>query len=485
MRILVLTRGIRASGKSAWIKEMGLSEYAISVDSIRLMLSSPDILPRVETPSCAYQITNKYNKAIRSTLLTLLEIRLRDGCFTIIDDTHIETSLLRSYEALTKKYHYRTLVVDFSHVPLQTIIDNNAKMLPYQALPIHILESMYQTLQYYSQKPLPPRYSVYKYDQILHTKYAKSILNFSPKNLSSYAQIHHIGDIHGCFDTLLTYLIYTNSHTPTHSLSKAKDMLERSHFSSDICMKFLNPSIYYIFLGDYIDRGVQNAYVVRFLLGIMNLKNVHLLEGNHERWLDKWGKEEIISNHFSATIKDLEKNGLKPEDTNRLYAKLKQCAYYHYRGKKVLCTHGGLSTMPTNLLLVPTNEIIYGSGEREEMPECARIFTENTARNTFQIFGHRNKEKCPMRLHKRNFALEGGVEYGGALRIAVLKKDSAPLFTYSATAKHTAKKYAKLHSLMGAIESKDNFVKLYAQNRHNLKARTKYFSLLKGLFGGL
>ena len=33
MRILALMRGIPASGKSTWIKNMGLSEYTLSADS--------------------------------------------------------------------------------------------------------------------------------------------------------------------------------------------------------------------------------------------------------------------------------------------------------------------------------------------------------------------------------------------------------------------------------------------------------------------
>ena len=46
MRILVLMRGIPASGKSTWIANMGLSEYTLSADSLRLMASSPVLLPK-------------------------------------------------------------------------------------------------------------------------------------------------------------------------------------------------------------------------------------------------------------------------------------------------------------------------------------------------------------------------------------------------------------------------------------------------------
>ena len=49
----------------------------------------------------------------------------------------------------------------------------------------------------------------------------------------------------------------------------------------------------YIFLGDYVDRGNQNAEVMNWLYSIMNLPNVCLLEGNHEKWLKDYGNSVL------------------------------------------------------------------------------------------------------------------------------------------------------------------------------------------------
>lgn len=57
-------------------------------------------------------------------------------------------------------------------------------------------------------------------------------------NLSKYRKIHHIGDIQGCFSILKEYL---------------------QELEDDEC---------YIFLGDYIDRGIENGKVLKFLLKI-------------------------------------------------------------------------------------------------------------------------------------------------------------------------------------------------------------------------
>ena len=477
MRILVLMRGIPASGKSTWIANMGLSEYTLSADSLRLMASSPVLLPKsknaIDLESTEFAksqtldslaligINQQNDKQVWKLLFTLLEMRLKQGDFTIIDATHTSIKALRAYETLANTYRYRLIVIDFSHIPLEVALQRNA-CRGYKSVPVDILESMYKTLQ--DSLTLPSRYLVLKADEIapLQDKTCQSMLHFNPINLNTYTQIHHIGDIHGCFETFLNYLIYT--HSSPYSLQDALHILEQSQFAPQICARFLNPKAYYIFLGDYIDRGVQNAQVVRFLLGIMDLPNVCLLEGNHERWLYKWGKEELGANEFSTfTLKNLEQGGISSKDTHRLYSKLRQCAYYTFDEKIILCTHGGLPTLPNNLLLVATKQLIYGSGGYEDMQECAKSFALSTASNTYQVFGHRNREKHPMRVYERNFALEGGVEFGGALRIAVLTKTPLP-YRYATKAQNS--KLMAQSPLMGVIRHTDNFTQIYMQNKH-------------------
>ena len=483
MRILVLMRGIPASGKSTWIANMGLNEYTLSADSLRLMASSPVLLPKSKSnailsesadstkshalDSLAFTGINQQNdKQVWKLLFTLLEMRLKQGDFTIIDATHTSIKALRAYETLANTYRYRLIVIDFSHIPLEVALQRNA-CRGYKSVPVDILESMYKTLQDSLLQSLPSRYTIIKANEITALQ-ENSMLHFTPLNLNAYTEIHHIGDIHGCFETLLHYLYLTNPLE--YSFQDSLHILEQSHFNSSVCAQFLNPKAYYIFLGDYIDRGIQNAQVVRFLLGIMDLPNVCLLEGNHERWLYKWGKEDIGTNEFSIfTLKDLENGGVGSKDTHRLYSKLRQCAYYTYDNKIVLCTHGGLPTLPNNLLLVATKQLIYGSGGYEDMQECAKSFALSTASNTYQVFGHRNREKHPMRVYERNFALEGGVEFSGALRVLILTKTSLPPFSVIKTMP-TQSSLSMQDSLMGRHTSKDNFTLIYMQNKHNTSA---------------
>lgn len=331
MRVLALMRGIPASGKSSWIKRLGLEEYAISPDTLRLLASAPIYLPEskiADDTSTLRAINQKNDKQVWKILFELLEMRMERGDFTIIDATHTSLSALRAYEGLASAYRYRLVVVDFSATPLEEAKKRN-KSRGYKAVPEAVLESMHACLQESLQTPLPARYALVNASEVdsmnLDSAGADSSakpsapniapanpLIFTPQNLDKYRRIHHIGDIHGSFDALLDYLLLAgaifdtlessaNSNTKPNPESnadsspdsrapkrreQAKRALYDSNFRQDICAQFLRKDEYYIFLGDYIDRGLQNAEVIAFLLGVMELPNVCLIEGNHERWLN-------------------------------------------------------------------------------------------------------------------------------------------------------------------------------------------------------
>lgn len=519
MRVLVLMRGIPGSGKSSWIKQFGLEDYALSPDAIRLMFEAPSLLisPKNEEnkDSSVFQaIAQQYDKQVWKTLFTILESRLERGNFTIIDATHISHDALRAYEVLASKYRYRIVVIDFSHIPLETAKRQN-RMRGFKSVPDSVVESMHIRLQESIKNPLNTRYNILRSDTISPlvlyneqnnvTTYLQQLdamssssknvsfnpLIFAPTNLNNYKKIHHIGDIHGCFNVLLAYLLFSTTLSQNNpnipNISDILKTLQTTNFAKEECVKLIQPNEYYIFLGDYIDRGVQNAEVIQFLLGIMDLPNVCLLEGNHERWLNKWGREDLGENEFSTfSAQDLANAALSPKDTHRLYAKLRQCAYYIYDDKLVLSTHGGLSTLPPNLLLVATHQMIYGVGEYSNTQQCAQSFTLSTPKHIYQAFGHRNKEKLPMRIYERNLVLEGGVEFGGALRVAILEHHpcrsyasqshctdsvliNSPFTTNNKLITNSCEtQHIKQNSFIGVIWRNDKFTEIYVQNRSNL-----------------
>ena len=183
----------------------------------------------------------------------------------------------------------------------------------------------------------------------------------------------------------------------------------------------IDPDTFYIFCGDYIDRGIENAEVIKLLREWYKLPNVLLLEGNHERWLKKYGtKEPIESAVFKYhTQKELLSGGILPNMAHEIYRKYGQMAYYTFDDKTVLVSHGGT---PSSYISVeqPTQEMTNGVGKYEDIVKVIDTFNKDVeGTNTYQVCGHRNPYHLPVQ-NGNFFLLEDEVEFGGHLRLAIL-----------------------------------------------------------------
>ena len=114
---------------------------------------------------------------------------------------------------------------------------------------------------------------------------------------------------------------------------------------------------------------------------------------------------------------------IKKSDMRQLCRKFGQVCYFTYGDKKVLVSHGGLSSMKDNLIYISTEQIIRGVGDYEDYLECAKAFEKSTDENTYQISGHRNVTNVPVQATDRCFNLEGKVEFGGHLRVVTLDEN--------------------------------------------------------------
>ena len=253
-------------------------------------------------------------------------------------------------------------------------------------VPDEVIEKMYSRFE---TQQVPTGVTVIQPDEL-------DTIWYKPANFDRYNRIHHIGDIHGCNTVLQEYL---------------KDGMHDDEL--------------YIFCGDYIDRGIENVEVIKFLFNIMDKPNVILLEGNHERWLWYWahGGTSQSKEFENVTRRQLEAGGLDTKVARMLYRKLNQCVYYRFGEKTVLVTHGGLSLIPDNLTKVASEQMIRGVGRYGDYLDVAATFDQTMPENTYQIFGHRNTEDSPIAMSDRCFNLEGAIEQGGCLRAVVLDAD--------------------------------------------------------------
>lgn len=379
MRTLLLLRGIQASGKSTWIKENNLEPYTLSADNIRLNIANP-----VLTEDGSYEISQKYNKVTWELLYKYLEMRMQNGDFTIIDATHSDLKLLNKYKDLANTYKYTIYCLEFD-VPLEEALKRNKERDDYKYVPERVIERTYETIK--NNEKLPS--ALKKIETI------DEIINFYTADVNQYEKVVIIGDIHSCAEPL-------------------KEVL-----------KDFNEETLYIFVGDYFDRGIQPVETFNIILDLLEKPNVILIEGNHEEKSMKkfiYDEEKYTKSFEETTLLPL----LKEYDVDyvraslkKIYKKLRQCFAFEFRGKKFLCTHGGLPLVP-KLTLVSAKEMIHGVGKYET--EIGEIYSENYKKGLcqgfIQVHGHRGVNDGQF-----SYCLEDRVEFGGELKVLTIDNE--------------------------------------------------------------
>lgn len=384
MKILLILRGNYFSGQKEFITQNALEPYTLDLEELRFLAGGYK------------QLINSYKSLdfrnadeILHTLFSFLTLRMQRGEFCVVNAPNANNSLLKEYKTLCEKYRYKLFILPFENTSLEECKAKNHFRARQNGIfiPEHILEAIDTALQ---------KEKIGKKHPLLEPKNWRSCL-YESVNLSSYKKIHHIGDIQGCFSVL----------------KKALKRIKKDEF--------------YIFLGDYIDRGIENGKVIKWLLELKDLPNVILLEGNHERHLIKWANNEpTTSKEFNEnTLKDFKKDKISKLDARALYKHFKDCFFYTYEEKKILCTHAGITYLPKNpqdLSFVPSEEFIYGIGGYEDSKLVAELFCQNTDENSYQLFGHRNRQRLPVQIAPRVFLCEGKVDAGEYLRVVSLSK---------------------------------------------------------------
>lgn len=379
MRTLLLLRGAQASGKSTWVAENNLEPYTLNADNIRLNIANPVLLE-----NGSIEISQKYNKLTWELLYQYLEMRMQNGDFTIIDATHSDIKLMNKYRDLANTYKYTIYYLEFD-TPLEECLKRNRERIGYKYVPEKVIEKTWEAIK--SKEKLP--------NILKKINSIDEIINFYTADVNEYKKVIIIGDIHSCAEPLKEVL---------------KDFSEEN---------------LYVFVGDYFDRGIQAVETFKIMLDLLEKPNVILIEGNHENNSVKKfiNDEEKYTKSFNETtlqplLKEFEleyiKVGLK-----KIYKRLRQCYAFEFRGKKFLCTHGGLPLVP-KLALVSAREMIKGVGRYET--EIGEIYSENykkgLCQDFIQVHGHRDINDG-----EYSYCLEGRVEFGGELKVLTIHND--------------------------------------------------------------
>lgn len=409
MRTIFLLRGTPASGKSTWVKENGLEPYTLSADGIRLLYQSP-ILQKDGTLA----ISQNNDGEVWDLLLQLLEKRMNNGEFVIVDATHYKSELLNRYKPLIEKYRYRAFVVDFTGIPIEELLLRNKNRDQYKFVPEEVIHKMYEVFK--SDTEVSKRFNIITPDEAVAKINEQPIFDYN-----QYDKIVMIGDIHGCYQPLKQYF-------------------DENPFDRNVG---------YIFTGDYIDRGIQNKEVLEFLLSIYTYKNVLLLEGNHEKWLRQYANDEYMSKIEPQELDIIKKyytkkevkrlldtrkvssdfiNDTRPQledlskkDLRQLCRTFGQIAHITFGSRNYFVSHGAIPCLPH--IFYSTKEIVRGVGKYEDLDEIYNSWHKNTDGNTVMVHGHRNLTNYPIDAQPNIYNLCDTVEFGGNLRVLEVYKD--------------------------------------------------------------
>lgn len=383
MANIIFTKGAPGSGKSTFIKKHNLESYTLSPDTIRLLHSSPVL--SLEGEAC---INAANDRKVWNMLFQLLESRMQNGEFIIVDATHTKPNDLKAYKNLVDKNRYRAYCLDFSDVTLQECLDRNAQREDYKRVKDEVIIKMHER----SLKSTIPSWV-----KNIEKKDFKSWIGNKQDDLSKYQKVYHIGDIQGCFSVLKEFF--------------DKNPIEEKNF--------------YIFTGDYVDRGIENHLAVEFLLNLFeNHTNFVFLEGNHDRYLWQWASNQAVKTkefHENTAIQLNENNIQKPRVRN-FCRHLRQYFYYSYNNLNILVTHAGLPLIPKYLKTVSDRQFMHGTGEYSQSKIVDDLFVKQTNSSSYSIHGHRNVDNHAIQINNRCYNLEGEVEHGGNLRIVVVSK---------------------------------------------------------------
>lgn len=388
MRKLIVTRGIPGSGKSTALRNMGLADFTLSPDAFNVILSGPVLMS-----DGTIQIDHSNIKESWQATLSFLSARMSKGETVVVDATHTGDSDFAQYLELAQKHRYQVACLDFSGTPLEKALHQNQLREEWRRVPEHVIHKMHERLQKNMVLPAWLRRIEVNTGTGSHIKELDAFLSVAT-DFSDRSRIVHVGDIHGC-------------------VSAAKELVSS--------LGGIRKDDQWIFVGDFVDRGIQNAEVVRWLLSdVMPHENVTLLWGNHE---DHIHREAVglppVSDEFkNATLPELMQAGITRGDLEAICARLEDMVIYRWRDKTTMVTHAGLSTIPAHPWMVSLHQLTHGTGAFQDNVDAQ--FERNTGPGYFQVHGHRNSGLLPIMATERSFNLESSIENGGHLSGLVL-----------------------------------------------------------------
>lgn len=124
MRTLLLLRGSFCSGKDHFVKTNNLQDYTLSLDDFRTLLAQHEVCQNPETGEVSLKHTLIADNVAWQGLKQALELRMKNGLFTVINASHNNNDSLKAYSKLCEKYKYTMFYIQFD-VENEVLLERN------------------------------------------------------------------------------------------------------------------------------------------------------------------------------------------------------------------------------------------------------------------------------------------------------------------------------------------------------------------------
>ena len=396
MRKLILTRGPAGAGKSTLIKEAGLEAYSLSMDTLRLTKSAPIMLPNGHIG-----ISQEFNPQVFEEFRKLTGGRMMRGELLVIDTTMVDKSDIREWLERADSFGYDVAILDFTGLDIDTLVERNAQRESFKHVSRQNIERMIErgsgTLDL-SRNGSAVQVIDATAERNLVLQQINEFLHVPILDFSHFEKVIHIGDLQGCW-------------TP---LAGKGGLLEHGFEDNNA----------YIFIGDLVDRGIENGKVMRWLLdNAQGRDNVFFLWGNHEDHLRRFAQDQKpVSGEFrNRTQPQLLEAGVTPREVGEFLSTFQDVIPYTWNGHKVMASHAGLANVPDRFELISQYQYARGTGNYDDPVD--EQFRKQAPAGWVQVHGHRNPHLVDAQANPKSFNLEDSVEFGGNLRAAVLDEN--------------------------------------------------------------
>lgn len=375
------------TGKSTFIRENELDAITLSLDNFRTIYAgnttdyNGNVILSGRNEDLVFA---KFNEALNS--------RMQNGGTLFIDNLNANETSIDYLHPLMEKYDYDYRIVRFEIQPMDFYIARNNQRESFKRLPQESLDRIYN--EFTTKGFKHPEFIITPAQAIAEVKATPNDLI---RDISSYDKIHFIGDLQGSYYPIEKYL-------------KDEGGLKRNEL--------------YVFVGDYIDRGIQNDKCLAFINEHKDKENVILIMGNHEKHIYNYAYNlrRPATEFLTGTLPQLHKAKMDKDFLKGVLKNMELFSFLQYEDKKIFVSHAGLASVPKYPHLLNHDEFMKGFGDYSYNIDAK--FQELNANNEwYQVHGHRNAHKLTFSSYPKSFALEADVEFGGNLPVLRLNQD--------------------------------------------------------------